>query len=116
MATEEVDMGEPSYETCRQCGGNGFLVGDGFSEDTKTCVACGGSGGVLSRKRGNEKIIVEPEHVVAEAIGELREMREDAIHIYGRIERAGLKTEFLVEVAEHISRLEGVADSLASIK
>jgi len=41
---------EPRMKPCNECGGKGFLNGDGFTEDTETCWTCGGAGEVNSNK------------------------------------------------------------------
>lgn len=42
--TPDDDAPEPTTRVCDQCDGKGFVIGDGFSDDTQTCGACGGSG------------------------------------------------------------------------
>ena len=42
----------PESRPCRDCHGEGFVTGDGHSDDTETCQSCGGVGTVPGDTEG----------------------------------------------------------------
>lgn len=43
LTNPEMYTIEPERTVCPECGGKGFVGGDGFTEDTETCQTCGGN-------------------------------------------------------------------------